>query len=89
MAPTITRTHKRLTLTGVGGKGPRILVGFMAASGDHKGVWVAFKTYSLVRKELSAQWWILDSCWVTSYNTSPATRSMYYLLKHSKLEGIL
>lgn len=33
------------------------MVGLMAASGNHKGVWVEFQNYCLVPKELSVQWW--------------------------------
>ena len=52
----------------------------MAAAGNHKGIWVGFKTHFLVCKELPVQWWRLDFCWVMSYDTNPVTRSMHYLL---------
>lgn len=52
----------------------------MAASGNHKGIWIEFKTHFLVQKELSVQLWRLNSCGVMSYNTNPVTRSMCYLL---------
>ena len=37
------------------GSRKKVIMGLMAASGNHKGIWVEFQTHCLVRKELSVQ----------------------------------